>query len=71
MEENGIDYQYLPPYRPDFSPIENAFSKVKNGMRNVAKRTFTTLCQGLETVLKYITQFDARNYFTACGYTNP
>ena len=71
MEENGIDYQYLPPYSPDFSPIENAFSKVKNGMRNLAKRTFTTLCRGLGTVLKSITQSDARNYFTACGYTNP
>ena len=71
MEENGIDYQYLPPYRPDFSPIENAFSKVKNGMRNLAKRTFTTLCRGLGTVLKSITQSDARNYFKACGYTNP
>ncbi len=71
MEENGIDYQYLPPYSPDFSPIENAFSKVKNAMRNLAKRTFTTLCRGLGTVLKSITQSDARNYFTACGYINP
>ena len=71
MEENGIDYQYLPPYRPDFSPIENAFSKVKNGMRNLAKCTFNTLLRGLGTILISTTQSDTKNYFMGCGYSSP
>lgn len=68
MKRLGINYDYLPPYSPDFSPIENAFSKVKNVMRNLAKRTYSTLWKGLGWVLKSISKNEASNYFKTCGY---
>jgi hypothetical protein len=64
----GIKYLYLPPYSPDFSPIENAFSKIKRRMRELAERTFSGLWRALGTVLQSISPSEAANYFTACGY---
>ena len=43
----GIKYLYLPPYSPDFSPIENAFSKIKRRMRQLAERTFSGLWRAI------------------------
>ena len=68
MERLGINYAYLPPYSPDFSPIENAFSKVKSMMRKLAKRTYSTLWRRLGWVLKSISKNEAGNYFKTCGY---
>lgn len=68
MERLGINYAYLPPYSPDFSPIENAFSKVKSMMRKLAKRTYSTLWRGLGWVLKSVSKTEAGNYFKSCGY---
>jgi transposase len=68
LSRSGIKYLYLPPYSPDFSPIENAFSKVKRRMRQLAERTFSGLWSALGAVLQSISASEAENYFTACGY---
>ena len=52
LNRSGIKYLYLPPYSPDFSPIENAFSKVKRRMRQLAERTFSGLWSALGAVLQ-------------------
>ena len=68
LSRSGIKYLYLPPYSPDFSPIENAFSKIKRRMRQLAERTFSGLWRALGAVLQSITASEAENYFNACGY---
>ena len=68
LNRAGIKYLYLPPYSPNFSPIENAFSKVKSIMRKLAKRTYSTLWRGLGWVLKSVSKTEAGNYFKSCGY---
>jgi len=68
LNRAGIKYLYLPPYSPDFSPIENAFSKIKRRIRQLAERTFSGLWRALGTVLQSISPSEAANYFTACGY---
>ena len=71
LNRAGIRYLYLPPYSPDFSPIENAFSKIKRRMRQLAERTFSGLWRAPGTVLQSISASEASNYFTACGYVVP
>jgi len=60
---------YLPPYSPDLSPIENAFSKLKGLMRSAAHRTRETLWGDMQRMLDLITPQDSAGFFTHCGYT--
>lgn len=60
---------YLPPYSPDLNPIEQAFSKTKNGFRTLAARTIHQLWNSTQTILNTVSPSDARGYFTHCGYT--
>ena len=48
LNRAGIRYLYLSPYSPDFSPIENAFSKIKRRMRQLAERTFSGLRKAMD-----------------------
>jgi transposase len=59
---------YLPAYSPDFTPIEQAFSKVKALLRRVEARTREALGAAIGTALATITAADAAGWFTACGY---
>ena len=59
---------FLPPYSPDFAPIEQAFSKVKAYLRGVAARTHDRLEQAISEALARITPADARGWFKHCGY---
>jgi transposase len=59
---------YLPPYSPDFNPIENAFSKIKQGLRSLGRRVMTELWAGIQPVLDRITAADAAGFFRHCGY---
>ena len=43
IEAAGAELRYLPPYSPDFNPIENAFAKLKALLRKEAARTIDTL----------------------------
>jgi transposase len=58
----------LPPYSPDFNPIEMAISKIKALLRKLGKRSVTELLQAIGQALGSITQSDAVNFIRHCGY---
>lgn len=60
--------KFLPPYSPDFSPIENCWSKVKTFLRSVAARTQKDLDAALSQALALITGDDIKGWFAHCGY---
>ena len=59
---------YLPPYSPDFNPIEGMWSKVKALLRKAKARTLDALTDAIAQALKAVTAADARGWFTNCGY---
>ena len=59
---------YLPPYSPDFNPIEPAFSKLKAILRKLAARTLEALEAAIVTAGDAITPGDCHGFFTAAGY---
>ena len=68
VENRGARLLYLPPYSPDFTPIELAFSKLKTYLRTAAARTREALTAALQAGLAWITAQDAQNWFDHCGY---
>jgi transposase len=68
IEERGCQLWFLPPYSPDFNPIEEAFSKVKALLRRAQARVLETLFEATEEALLAISAKDARGYFEHCGY---
>jgi transposase len=68
VEAQGCELIYLPPYSPDFSPIEEAFSKLKTLLRKVKARTRVSLVEAIGLALSAITAQDAAGYFGHCGY---
>jgi transposase len=64
----GARVKFLPPYSPDFSPIENCWSKVKTFLRRVAARTRQDLDAALSQALTTITGDDIIGWFAHCGY---
>jgi transposase len=59
---------FLPPYSPDFNPIEKAFSKLKAHLRKAAERTIHGLWDAIGRVLDLCSPQECAKYFTACGY---
>lgn len=68
LRQAGIGYVYLSPYSPDFNPIENCWSKVKEELRSVEARTRETLEEAINQALERITPEHIRNWFTHCCY---
>jgi transposase len=68
IEGNGCELIYLPPYSPDFNPIEQAFSKVKGLVRRVEARTREALIEAMGRGLSALSAMDARAFFDHCGY---
>ena len=68
IEAAGAELRFLPPYSPDLNPIENAFSKLKAGLKKIAARTITHLWTAIAEVLLTITASDCRNFFINAGY---
>lgn len=68
IEAAGATLLYLPPYSPDFNPIENLWSKVKQFLRSAAARTFDRLCEAIDAALAAVTADDCRGFFNHCGY---
>ena len=68
LEAAGLKLLYLPPYSPDFSPIEPAWSKVKALLRKAAARTRAALEAALLLALDAISPQDAAGFFAHCGY---
>ena len=69
VEEAGATLRFLPPYSPDFNPIEKMWSKVKTFLRARKARTEDDLYQAIGKSLKIITSQDAEGWFRSCGYT--
>ena len=68
IESVGARVLRLPPYSPDFNPIEMAISKIKAILRKLARRDVTGLFSGISEALKSIRASDAMNYIAHCGY---
>ncbi len=64
----GARVEYLPPYSPDYNPIEKCWSKIKTFLRQVKARTREALEAALKEALLQITEADARAWFVHCGY---
>lgn len=62
------DVAFLPPYSPDFNPIEQAFSKLKAHLRRANQRTVDGVWEAIGNGLDQITATDARGWFQHCGY---
>jgi transposase len=68
IEAAGGSLLYLPPYSPDFNPIENAFAKLKALLRKAAERTIEGLWTVIGQLLDTFTPTECTNYFAAAGY---
>ena len=68
IESVGATVLRLPPYSPDFNPIEMAISKVKTVLRKRAERSVDGLFTGIGVALRSITSTDALHYIRHCGY---
>ncbi len=68
VEAAGCEVMRLPPYSPDFNPIERAISKVKTMLRKLAKRTVPGLFEGIAAGLESVTAADAKAFIRSCGY---
>lgn len=68
IEEAGASLVYLPPYSPDFNPIEKAFAKLKALLRKAAARTRDDLWAAIGEAINAFTPNECRNLFAACGY---
>jgi transposase len=68
LEAAGIKVLYLPPYSPEYNPIEMAFSKLKRLLRKAAQRTVEGLWAALGRLLDRFSPSECRHYFRHCGY---
>lgn len=68
IEAAGASLLYLPPYSPDFNPIENAFAKLKAMLRKAAARTIDGLWSAIGNIIDTFNPTECTNYFAAAGY---
>ena len=68
IEAAGASLLYLPPYSPDFNPIEKAFAKLKALLRKTAARTVQALWAAIGRLVDDFTPAECANYFSAAGY---
>ncbi len=68
IQAKGCQLLFLPAYSPDFSPIEETFSKLKTALRRAGARTRETLQEAICQALLMVTAQDAQGWFRHCGY---
>ena len=68
IEQAGAQVRFLPPYSPDFNPIELAFAKLKAFLRAVRPRTFEQVCDLIRIALALFMPDECANYVRHCGY---
>ena len=68
IEAAGAKLLFLPPYSPDFNPIEQAFSKLKAHLRKAAERTIHALWDAIGRILDLYSPQECANYFANAGY---
>jgi transposase len=71
IEGAGCELWFLPPYSPDWNPIEMMWSKVKQLIRSAEPRTFEALVQAVFGAMDAVTADDAAGFFEHCGYQPP
>jgi transposase len=71
IEARGCSLLFLPPYSPDFTPIEQAFSKLKAILRGLGARTREALEEAVRLAIEAITHDDALAWFAHAGYALP
>ena len=71
IEGAGATVEFLPPYSPDFSPIENGFSKIKETLRTLGSKTLETFVDSVKQALTAISTNDTKGWFQHCGYRIP
>lgn len=69
IEAAGARLAYLPPYSPDFNPIEQVFAKLKALLRSAAERSVEGLWNRIGLLLERFSPAECQNYFGHCGYT--
>ena len=70
IEAAGAELLYLPPYSPDFNPIENAFAKLKAMLRKAARRSVEGLWTAIGASVSAFTPQECANYFANAGYVS-
>ena len=68
IEAAGAELRFLPPYSPDFNPIEMAFSKLKAFLKKIAARTIDDLWDAVARAIQTFSPTECQNYFAAAGY---
>jgi transposase len=68
IKARGAWVLFLPPYSPDFNPIEMAFAKLKAHLRASAARTIDALWQEIGRICDLFAPAECQNYFAAAGY---
>lgn len=68
IEAVGAHVRFLPPYSPDFNPIEQAFAKLKAFLRAARPRTFDRVTTLVAEALTLFTAAECGNYVRHCGY---
>ena len=68
IRSTGAKIVFLPPYSPDFSPIENAWSKIKGKLKNLKARTTEEFARAVKVAVKAVTGSDCEEWFEHCGY---
>ena len=68
IEAAGAEVWFLPPYSPDFNPIEKMWSKIKAFLRKAKARTWEALLAAIKEAPQDVSGSDARNWFQSCGY---
>jgi transposase len=71
IEAAGTVLRYLPPYSPDFNPIEQVFAKLKTLLRKAAARTIEALWNAIGHLLAAFSPSECANYFAHAGYCLP
>lgn len=69
IEQTGASVKFLPPYSPDFNPIEKMWSKVKEKLRGLCARTQEELSEAISAALSSVTSMDAEGWFFSCHIT--
>jgi transposase len=67
IEAAGAYVLFLPPYSPDFNPIEKMWAKIKALLRAAARRTVEGLWAAISAALLQVTPAECRNFFASCG----
>jgi transposase len=68
IEGAGAQLRFLPPYSPDFNPIEQAFAKLKAFLRAARPRTFDRVCELIAAAIGLFTPAECANYMRHSGY---